>query len=219
MVAGLKNRRLKQILQLTEEAFSESRLSRNRKDPVAFFEKEGWEWEEEERDRIWNQIWSESIQRNCQGSSVLDIGSGRGQLLKKLSYSRRVALEPAKGCHQSLKDNGLFLIPHTLMQWKETGAFSQVDHVLCCRSLYAASLHQEEFRLYAALQFMLELANESLEIILRPRRKGRNERDSGLWPVMILAEMGYTPELRWLDSGEEECAWIRVSTGKPDRLK
>lgn len=212
MDSGLKAKRLKGILELAEEAFSESRLARHKKDPAGFFEKEGWQWEEEARDQLWNQLWAEEIEKYCKGSFILDVGAGRGQLLKRLSHPKKWALEPALGCHQALRENGFVLIADSLLQWKESGGVGPVDHVLCCRSLSAAALHQGEFCLWEALEFMLELAGESLEIILRPRKKGENTRDSGLWPVLLLAEMGYTPELKWLDLGEEECAWIRVIT-------
>lgn len=163
--------------------------------------------------------WLEKMQTQVEaqpGESVLDIGGGQGALAQLLSArgAQVTVLEPSSACLPSLQALGLDVIGSEWMALEPVGSF---DHVVCCRALGVACLVQEsEIELLEGLSKMLAAARKTLTIIMRNYRffpsleaelRGLDQsgfaRTPYLYPIPILFQLGYTPDLKWFEWREQ----------------
>ncbi len=162
------------------------------------------------------KLWLEAIAAQLgieYGDHVLDIGSGYAPIADCMRFGRYDCVETEPACVNYLNHKGFFVFPS---RWMDCASLPLVDHVLCIRALGVVSLNsQNRLCLTDSLKKMTACARKKVHIVMRNFRfyepleaelRGLSSgfaKDPYLYPVPLLFQLGYTPDLKWF-------TWTRI---------
>ncbi|MBW7876391.1 MAG: hypothetical protein H3C47_10425 [Candidatus Cloacimonetes bacterium] len=139
---------------------------------------------------------------------VLDIGSGFAPIASYVLAQHYTCVETEPACVDYLKSKGLVVIPKP---WMDCQSLPVVDHVFCIRALGVVSLNSDNrLCLSESLEKMTACARKKVHVVMRNFRwyepleaelRGIGNsgfaKDPYLFPLPLLLQLGYTPDLKW----------------------